>query len=1127
MRPRDWLNDSLSTMFKKICSLLLITCILAVSAVTGYLYWQVVVEPGGEIAPENIESILGKESPVFYSDNVTQLGVFFDESHRQYVTFREIPPEFVNALVAAEDNRFFSHFGFDPVSIGRAALKNIEAGRVVQGGSTLTQQTAKNLFKRSERSFRAKLKELLFALRLEYHYPKEKIFEFYANQFYVSGNGHGLGVAARYYFDKEPSELTLVECAFIAGSVKQPNYYNPFIKKSKETADLAKERARTRLKYVLDKMLQLGMIDFATYRAALAKGIDFKQGKVGYSLDYVMEMVKDAVGSDEVIEALAAHGVDNVATSGIRVVTTVDRDLQEKALYALRHDLSRLDVMLHGYEREEVQAAYEEIDFDGDGKLVPGAFLFGVVESFGEVDKNYRTVVNFGRRIGQGLIDQDGFARLAEARVKWQQNLWAEAGKKDIHALFKQLRVGDRVWVSVRDVTEDGTILLDLEKYPVVQGGAIVLKDGMIMAMAGGTENRFYNRAVYAKRTMGSSFKPFVYAAALQLGWNSSDLLKNTRDVFVFHNQPYFPRPDHNSPYPWVSMSWAGVHSENLASVWLLAHLLDKLTFSQFKEVADYLGLTPQVVDGEEEPYKTYRTRIRDRYGIVVTKPVLRAAAFREAITHSEADFIFENLLTDYGYLKTLHYGLGFDNYKAQLDGELGNGKLAAADRSENRLRRGLLAASYLELEQVRESFAGFKARAEDPLGVFQPELGATMSLYFNTLTGNYVYLSEKMAEPHMQWVSRPRLQEILFDLLPAERERFWRQVRLWDQISVAGFDFFAEQLAKEYDRLQELPAYSLEVLAGVDDFRIYTGMRYLMALASEMGIRSKMEPILSFPLGANVTSLLETTRMYETLVTGRLTTYGNSPSDEESDSLLIIDRIESEDGRELYRPKRQTRVVLGEKSRIAVGHIMENVIKFGTGRQADKAVRLKDPEVAEGKFGDLDLAIPLLGKTGTANRYTNASFYGYLPGIKDGADGLTAQGGYAVGVYVGHDDNRAMRKGTIRITGSSGALPTWIDIVNELVVHEKYNEKLDPVDLTFEGLLLQRERHGQVNLAANQDNGGALAAPVSRVSEANRYSPSILTFGTLSENLDGTVFEPERAFEPFWKMRGDTVVVK
>jgi len=313
-------------MFKKLFYTFLIFLILACFGALGALYWLIVVEPGKQISLENIRQILGRESPVYYSDGVTPLGVFFADAHRQYVEYEEIPKTFINALIAAEDNRFFSHYGFDFTGITRAAIKNIQAGRVIQGGSTLTQQTAKNLFKREGRSFKAKFKELLFALKLEYHYSKEQILEFYINQFYVSGNGLGLGVAARYYFDKNPAELTLIESAYIAASVKRPNYYNPFTKKTSEAISEAKKRGKSRVAYVLKAMRELDMINEYEYSAALVADIPFNKGTVGYSLDYVMEMVTDAVSSEQLVDALAVQGIENIATSGVRIVTTVDKD---------------------------------------------------------------------------------------------------------------------------------------------------------------------------------------------------------------------------------------------------------------------------------------------------------------------------------------------------------------------------------------------------------------------------------------------------------------------------------------------------------------------------------------------------------------------------------------------------------------------------------------------------------------------------------------------------------------------------------------------------------------------------------------------------------------------------------
>ncbi|SHO48917.1 transglycosylase domain-containing protein [Desulfopila aestuarii] len=1107
-------------MIKKFLFFLIFLCFAAVTA-AGFgayaLYYLIVLHPGPEIEAHNIQAILGQESPVFYNDNTTKLGVFFDEAHRQYVKYADIPVEFVNALVAAEDNQFFSHFGFDILGIGRAMVKNIEAGRIVQGGSTLTQQTAKNLFKRSERSFKEKLKELLFALRLEYHYSKEEIFEFYANQFYVSGNGHGLGVAARHYFDKEASDLNLVECAFIAGSVKRPNYYNPFFQKNEEAVQLAKVRAKERLNYVLDKMLELGMIDRDVYEEAVAADIEFKQGQVGYQLDYVMEVVKDAVSSDEVLAELEKNGIDNISTSGVRIITTVDKIVQDQAVYALRHDLSRLDTELKGYEHDEVQSEYAAITFPGDEKLEPRAFLFGTVQEVTGKGKETRINVDFGSKIGSGVIEGDSLMRLAEARAKWRKNKWAKAGAKELQSLAEQIVSGDRIWVSVKEVVEEGSALLELEKYPEIEGGAIVVQDGTVKAMAGGVENRFFNRAIQARRTMGSSFKPFVYAAALQLGWNSSDLLKNSRDMFVYHRQPYFPRPDHKSPFNDVSMSWAGTKSENVASVWLVAHLCDQLNSVQFRDLAEHLDLTPRVVNGETEAYRAYRARIRDEYGILITNDTLKEAAFRAAVRTSETDFMFEDLMDDYRFLRSINYGLNVDRYRKMLDQEVASlSGSSANERNELQTRKSLLYMNYLALKAMRQRLKSF-AEWIDGSSFFtdQQDGGQNVSgeLFYDYETGRYVFQPGRVTNPNLEVVYRSQLEEHLYTLSSFERERFWGSVQLYGVVSVAGFDLLSEQIEQEYQRLERELPYSFDVLADVSDFRIFAGLKYLIALAREMGIASGMQPVLSFPLGSNVVSLLETTRMYEGLVTGIVTTYGNDPENKDRDSLLFIDRIESADGQILYQPEQQAKTVLGPKARIAVGHILENVVKFGTGRQADKGVKLSSEE--GGPLDKLNISVPVLGKTGTANDYTNAAFLGYLPAPAEDGSGLVLRNGYAVGVYVGYDDNVSMRKSTIKISGAAGALPTWIEIVNTLIREDDFVGKLDPAEISFNGLQLNRDDKGQLNLIADQEQGGIVTSPAREASLGNRYQPSILTFGTLTA---GGGFTPDRSYQPFWR---------
>ena len=1125
-------------MLKKLFLTTIVLSFLVIGGFVAWVYLLVVVEPGTEISETNIAKILGRESHVYYSDGTTKLGVFFDTAHRQYVKYSEIPSDFVNALVSAEDGRFFKHFGFDLGGISRAMVKNFQAGKVVQGGSTLTQQTAKNLFKREDRSYKAKLKELLFALRLEYYYPKEKIFEFYANQFYVSGNGHGLGVAARYYFDKKPSELNLVECAFIAGSVKQPNYYNPFIKKTEEGAEKARRRGEVRLRYVLDKMRESGRINNYTYNEALASKIDFKQGRVGYSLDYTMELVREAVSSTAVQNALEAEGVSNIATSGVKVITSVDKGLQKDTLASLRGELSRLDVRLRGYKREEVQGELSALKYTGDNTLEKGAFLFGMIRTITGKGKNTSIEISLDKKLGNGTIDAEGLQKLILADTRYRKNRWSTIEKNDLTTFVKQLQEGDRVWVSVKTVGEGWEpSLLTLEKYPEVQGGAIVIQNGKIKSIAGGSENRFYNRAIHAKRTMGSAFKPLVYAAALQLGWNSADPLKNKRDLFTYHGKAYFPRPDHVSPHEWVSMSWAGVHSENIASVWLLAKLCDQLSAAEFREVAEHVGLTPRVVDGEQEPYRSYRTRIRDQYGIHVNKAALREAAYHQAVDNLETDFIFDDIVDEYKTLKQLHYGRGFntfrDNILSAIASEKRKKNVSNRTVQELNFRRSLLKNSYLILEDLNLELNNYRAQIDhivdhpfpDSSRITVTDSGA--ALYVSQLSNEFFFMPAKADVEGLVQVNVSDLLNYLGPQRLAQRNHFWEKIKVNRSLTSVAIDKTKVQLEHEYQKLLNSLPYDFNVLAKVDDFRITVGLFYLKELSRELGINSALEPVLSFPLGSNVITLLEATRMYEGLVSGKVTTFSEGvEQDEDNDALAIIDRIEASDGRILYQPHGREKTILDKKTCLALGGILENIVKFGTGKAAKKIVKFNPTQSGattdntEDTIEDLDLSVPLLGKTGTANRYTNASFLGYLPEVAHDGVAMTLARGYAIGVYVGFDNNDPMRRKTSRITGSAGALPAWSSIANALMVEQDYSSKLDPVDLSFYGLAIKRSTLGQVNVGVDPEVGGLVIEPYMSVSELSLNTPAILTFGKKS---NAGRFVLERNYEPYWKMNGQT----
>jgi membrane peptidoglycan carboxypeptidase len=634
----------------------LIFSMLTAMICAGGVYYLVTAVHGPEMEESYINDILGRESPVYYRDGQNKLGVLFEGIHRQYLTYTEIPKNFIDALIAAEDDQFFSHFGLDIPGIIRAMIVNIKAGKIVQGGSTITQQTAKNLFKRESRSLQSKLKELLFALRLERKYSKEKILEFYSNQFFVSGNGHGLGVAARYFFDKEPQELSLLECAFIAGSVKRPNYYNPFLKKNVMEGEQVKQRAKERINYVVGRMLKAGKVSEAEADNLKSSEIVFKQGKMAFAQNTAMDLVKEGLGAPAIAESLEENGISNVSTSGVHVITSLDKEIQGKAVFALRRQLSQLDVRLRGYPRALVQAEYKALEYPGDGEFTTTKFVFGTIQEISDTTEHGLKVrVLFNDGLVEGIVDNVGIGRLVESLAKFNRNASATAGPADRKGLLKELQTGDKIYVSIRSVDDKGKLLLDLERFPQVEGAAFVLQEGAIRGMSGGMSNLNFNRATNGKRLMGSTFKPFLFAAALQLGWSSVDMLNNSRDTFVFMNRPYSPQPDHASPYSAVSLSWAGVTSENVAAVWLLYHLTDHLTLPRIRELAAQLDMAPRV-EGGMENYQRYKERIRDKFGIILSRELLEQAAFNSAVKALKPDFLFDDRTNEYNQLVRLKY---------------------------------------------------------------------------------------------------------------------------------------------------------------------------------------------------------------------------------------------------------------------------------------------------------------------------------------------------------------------------------------------------------------------------------------------------------------------------------------
>ncbi|MBP5351197.1 MAG: transglycosylase domain-containing protein [Fibrobacterales bacterium] len=332
---------------------LLVLAVLALALGAAFYAWIFLYlpsqDPDGKFDRAAIVASLGSESEVYASDGKTLLGSFFDATHRRYVRHSDMPPELLEAIIAAEDARFLKHNGVDPLGITRAAFQNLKAGRVTAGGSTLTQQTAKNLFGRQGRTFGAKAQEFVDALRLERHFSKQEILEFYLNQFHVAGNGRGVGIAAEHYFDRPLRELNVREIAFIAGSVKGPGLYDPHVQKSDSLRKVALGRAEVRSAYVLRRMREIGALDEAGEKAALRMPLRFKEGQFRTKSDRLLDLVAERMDSPWMQEHLLSRGVEDWRKEGVRIVTTIDAKLQAGLMETVADSLAAMEKWL-GWE---------------------------------------------------------------------------------------------------------------------------------------------------------------------------------------------------------------------------------------------------------------------------------------------------------------------------------------------------------------------------------------------------------------------------------------------------------------------------------------------------------------------------------------------------------------------------------------------------------------------------------------------------------------------------------------------------------------------------------------------------------------------------------------------------------
>lgn len=474
-----------------------------------------------------------------YSGDHQKIAEFYRE-RRVVAPLSEVPPMLIHAFVAAEDARFFQHTGVDLMSVTRAFIKNLRAGAIVQGGSTITQQVAKSFFLSSERTYVRKIREAVLSYRIEKRFSKEDILFLYLNQIYLGHGAYGVASAAENYFDKPMARLSLAECALMAGLPQAPSRYSPYRYPA---------RAKSRQLYVLNQMVSEGYITEEQAQEARDAELEIKpvrswfQEQAPWYSEHVRRYVE------------AKYGQEMLYNQGLSIYTAVDLSMQEAADREVDKGLRDLDKR-QGYrgpirhlaegEVEPFLAALREEDPQKSETTVVGDIVKGVVA---EVDDEKESAwVRLAHGAGEIPLSNMRWARKPDPDVAWFY------GSASITKPSQALEAGDVVWVRIAGFEETSvdragvgdadffldptpsTFVLALEQDPAVEAALLCMeiKPGLIRAMVGGRDagKSQFNRAIQAIRQPGSAFKPIVFAAALDSGYTPASIIIDSAIVF-------------------------------------------------------------------------------------------------------------------------------------------------------------------------------------------------------------------------------------------------------------------------------------------------------------------------------------------------------------------------------------------------------------------------------------------------------------------------------------------------------------------------------------------------------------------------------------------------------------------
>jgi len=538
---------------------LIIGLLVLVSALVGATVGLLLVYSTDLPQVNQLEHYRPSSITELYDDQGRTIGSFALQ-RRVVATYDDYPPVMRQALISIEDKDFYRHWGINVWRIAGAAYRDIRSGGRVQGASTLTMQLARNLFLSPDRSFHRKIQEALLAVQIERRFTKPQIFTLYANQIYLGHGVYGFEAASQFYFSKPAKKLTLDEAALLAGLPKSPTYYSPITHP---------DHALKRRNLVINSMLEDGEITAQQATVARDQPVQLNLAHDPDSLaPYFVEEIRRYLEGK--------YGSDQVHEGGLKVYTSLDMDLQRAANRAVFDGLAAYD-RRHGW-RGRLQnvltgdvtlANYQHPDWEGDPEV--NSYVHALVTAVTPASASVR----FGRYS----------ATLTSADAAWT--------RKRLSAIVKP---GDIAYVKVLALNADGKARVGLEEDSGVQGALVAIDNasGEIKAMVGGRDFNLskFNRATQALRQVGSSFKPYVYTAAIDRGATPDDTILDAPISFPMPTGPAYEPHNYDEKFEGtITLRRALAQSRNIPAL----KLADNLGIKIVIDYAHRFGITSNI----------------------------------------------------------------------------------------------------------------------------------------------------------------------------------------------------------------------------------------------------------------------------------------------------------------------------------------------------------------------------------------------------------------------------------------------------------------------------------------------------------------------------------------------------